>query len=318
MAYVNTVLGPIHPEEMGTTAMHEHILWGLPGWDYDPGFWFKIGTAFEECYKQLMDYKLRGGHTYVDCSPIGMGRDLDIYVKLAASTRVHIVACTGFGADEGMPPYFRAKDSHYFEELFVRELTQGMGHTQVKAGLIRVGNSRESITESEEMRYRAAARAARRTGAAVVAEGGRFALQQLEILTSEKLDPSRVVISHLDNGDCPDLERDKQVARSGAYAAYDHVGLEGWSQMPERLPDERRAEIVLAMVEAGLQDRILLSTNAKCQLLGRGEPSLHNVTHVLRYFLPRLKQAGLSQEILNGILVDNPKRVLPIQSLNGD
>lgn len=313
MAYVNTVLGPIHPEEMGTTAMHEHILWGLPGWDYDPGVWFKIGTAFEECYKQMMDYKLRGGRTFVDCSGIGMGRDLDIYTKLAAATRVHIVASTGFGAEEGIAPHFRTKDLDYFEELFVRELTKGMGHTSVTAGVIRVGSSREAITKTEEMRYRAAARAARRTGAAVIVDGGRVALKHLEILTGEKLDPSRIILSHLDGKDCLDLERDKQIARAGAYVAYDRVGLEEWSGKPYRLPDERRAELVLAMVTAKLQDRLLLSSNAKCQSLGRGEPSLHNVTHVLRYFLPKLKQAGLSERILNGILVDNPKRVLPIQ-----
>ena len=68
MAHVNTVLGPIHSEEMGITAMHEHLMWGLPGWDYDPEFWINISEAFTECYNNLMDFKLRGGQTYVDCS----------------------------------------------------------------------------------------------------------------------------------------------------------------------------------------------------------------------------------------------------------
>ena len=219
-----------------------------------------------------MDFKLRDGRTYVDCSGIGMGRDLDIYIKLGASTRINIVASTGFVADEGIATYFRTKDIDYFEELFVRELTQGMGHTSVKAGVIRVGNSIGAFTKLEEMQYRAAARAAKRTGAAVITNGVHLAIKQLEVLTSEKLDPSRIIISHLDNKDCMDLERDKQIARAGAYVAYDHVGIEDWSKMSYRMPDERRLELVLAMVEAKLQDRILLSTNAKCQLLGWGNP----------------------------------------------
>ncbi len=190
MPHVNTVLGTIHPEEMGTTAIHEHIMWGLPGWEHDPGFWYDIGKVFEKCYNELTDFRLLGGQTYVDCSGIGLGRDLDIYIKLASCTGLHIVASTGFWADGGIAPHFRTMDIDFFEELFVRELTQGMGHTSVKAGVIKVGNGTETFTKLEEAQYRAAARAAKRTGAAIITHGVSFALKQLEILTSERLDPS--------------------------------------------------------------------------------------------------------------------------------
>jgi phosphotriesterase-related protein len=313
MAHVNTVLGPIHPEEIGITAMHEHLMWGFPGWEYDSRFWFNIHVTFEDCYKQMMDFKLRGGGTYVDCSGIGMGRDLDFAIKLSGSTGINIVASTGFGSDWGITPHFRMKETEYFEELFVRELTLGMGHTLVKAGVIRVGKGRERFTKLEENQYRAAARAARRTGAAVIAHGAHSALEQLQILSKEKLDPSRIVISHLDRKDCLDFERDKQIARAGAYVAYDHVGLEEWSQLPFCMPDERRVDLVMAMVKANLQDRLLLATNSKCRVLGCGESSLHNTTHMLRYFVPKLKEAGVKEETLQQILVKNPKHVLPIQ-----
>ena len=199
MAHVNTLLGPVHPEEMGITAIHEHIMWGPSGWEHDPDSWFNFNIMFEECYHQLMDFKLLGGQTYVDCSGIGMGRDLDVYIKLADSIRqLHIVASTGFDADDGIAPYFRTKDMDYFEELFIHEITKGMGHTSVKAGIISVGNGGTgSFTKLGEMVYRAAARAAKRTGAAVIAHGAWSPLKQLEILTNEKLDPSRIIISHL-------------------------------------------------------------------------------------------------------------------------
>src|SRR3990172_1929479 len=107
MAHVNTLLGTIHPEEIGTTAIHEHIMWGLPGWEFDPSAWPDIGKAFEKSYHELIDFRLLGGRTYVDCSGIGQGRDLDIYIKLAQSTGLNIIASTGFCADEGTAPYFR-------------------------------------------------------------------------------------------------------------------------------------------------------------------------------------------------------------------
>lgn len=313
MAYVNTLLGRIHPEEMGITAMHEHIMWGLPGWEYDPGCWFDIKRVFEKCHNELIDFRLLGGRTYVDCSGIGLGRDLDIYVKLANATGLNIVASTGFWAEEGIAPYFHTKDTDYFEELFVRELTQGMGRTRVKAGVIRVGNSAKAFTKLEEMQYRAAARAARRTGAAVITHGAHLAPKQLEILRDEKLDLSRIIISHLDGKDSVDLERDKKIARAGAYVSYDHLGIEDWSRMPYAMPDERRLELVSAMLEAGFQERILLSSDSRSWSLGRAEPFLHNAGHMLRYFLPKLRKAGISEQVITGILVDNPKRVLPIQ-----
>jgi predicted metal-dependent phosphotriesterase family hydrolase len=179
--------------------------------------------------------------------------------------------------------------------------------------VIRVANSRDTFTKLEEMQYRAAARAAKRTGAAVITSGAHFALKQLDILNSEKLDPSRIIISHLDSKDCMDLERDKKIARSGAFVAYDLIGIEDWSSLSCRMPDEMRVELVQTMIEAKLQHQILLSTNAKCQVLGRGETSLQNVTHMLRYFIPKLKRAGVSDKAISEIIIDNPKRVLPMQ-----
>jgi len=313
MAYVNTLLGTIHPEEMGVTAAHEHIMWGPPGWEYNPSLWFDIDKAFEKCYHDLMDFKLLGGRTFVDCAGIGMGRDLDIYIKLASSTGVHIVASTGFWADDGIAPHFRTKDIDYFEELFVRELTQGMGHTSVKAGVIKVGNGIDTFTKLEEIEHRAAARAAKRTGAAIITHGVNFALKQLEIFQSEGLDLSRVIVSHLDESTAIAKDLDRQVAQAGAYVGYDHLGVEDWSTMHFSMPDERRVERILEMIEAGFQDNILLSTDANCYHLRLGEPTPHNVGHTLRYFVPKMRQAGISEEAINGMLVENPKRVLPIQ-----
>ena len=36
MGQVNTVLGPIHPRQLGMTSLHEHILFSTPGWEYSP------------------------------------------------------------------------------------------------------------------------------------------------------------------------------------------------------------------------------------------------------------------------------------------
>ena len=97
-----------------------------------------------------------------------------------------------------------------------------MGTSTVRAGVIKVGNSGDRFTRLEEMTYRAAARASRRTGAAIVTHGTQFAKKQAEILLDEGADPTRVIISHLDAAYALDLQRDKDLARKGFYIGYDH------------------------------------------------------------------------------------------------
>ena len=313
MVHVNTLLGPVHPDEMGVTATHEYIMSGLPGWEYDNSFWFDMSRAFETCYNELMDFRLLGGQTYVDCSGVGLGRDLDIYAKLAqAIPQLHIIASTGFVEEEGIAPHFRRKDGGYFEDFFVREITQGMGQSGIKAGLICIGSSKATLTTTEKVICVAAARAAKNTGVAVIAQGAQTALEQLELLTKEGLNPEKIIISHLDSNGSVDLERDKRIACSGAYAAYDQIGIESWSTTPENMPDEERVKLILGMLEAGYENRIILSTSNKCHVLGWGETHLHNVAHLPRYFLPKLTAAGVSEASIDQILIDNPKRVLSI------
>jgi predicted metal-dependent phosphotriesterase family hydrolase len=181
MAYVNTLLGPIHPAELGPTAVHEHILWGPQGWELNPEYWFNFGKSFEESYSQLMDFKLVGGQTFIDCSGIGMGRDLDVYIKMAESVRqLNIIASTGTWADERMAPYFRNRDIDYFEALFVHELTEGIGHSAVKAGVITIGGGEENgANPFEAIVCRAAAKAARKTGAPLITFGAFSPLKRL-------------------------------------------------------------------------------------------------------------------------------------------
>jgi phosphotriesterase-related protein len=315
MKFVNTLMGAIPPQEMGITAIHEYIMLGFPGWEYDPNFWFDIRKMFQECYNELLDFKLQGGRTYVDCSGIGMGRELNIYIKLAQATQVNLVVSTGFWSEDGVTPYFHNKDDTFFEELFVREINHGIGHKGVKAGIISVGNDKGEFNELDKTLYRAAGRAGKHTGAAVISHGFLTALKQLEILSKEGLSTNRIIISHLDSQGYIDIERDKEIARAGAYVSYDQVGIEDWSKMPYRMPDEKRVELILAMLDAGFKDRILLSTSSKCQKLGWGENHFHNVGHLIRYFLSKLKRAGVSDAIINEMLLENPRKALPIQKV---
>ncbi|MFC1893620.1 phosphotriesterase [Chloroflexota bacterium] len=319
MGYVNTVLGPIHPDELGVTSAHEHIFWGTPGWEYDPEWWFHYPKVFAKCVADLKEYRGLGGNTIVEVSGMGLGRDVELYRMISKHSGVNVVLSTGFWADSGFYNYFRDKDIDYMEELFVREVTQGIGDTGAKAGVIKVGNSVFELTDLEERLHRAAARAAKRTGCTIVTHGSQWLPWLLtDIFKSEGLDPSRVIHSHLDGADAIDLERDKALARMGSWVAYDDWGyLDAWYYGHYAMADEVRADLTKAMIDAGFANRLLLATGANLFSLGwqRSNPYVgkHAVEHVLRFAPGHLRRVGISEDVFWEIMTENPKQVLPIQ-----
>lgn len=314
MAQVNTVLGPIPPEGMGITATHEYVLFGLPGCEHDPEDLLNRAQTFEKVSADLKDFKSLGGSTLVDCSGIAAGRYVEFLQALSQSTGVQIVASTGFWDELATPGHFwydRGRDEDYLARIFVNELTLGMVtrsmiRTSTKAGLIHVGNSPDQITRQEELNYRAAGRAAKRTGCAVTTCGGRTAMRQLELLMGEGASASRILVGHCDNPAAQDLERDKEIARRGAYVGYDHIGTETG---PQGMPDQGRVELVKAMIEAGFVTRVILSCGAIGHAMGWPQTA-QSYAHLLRSFVPKLRQAGVSDDAIQTMLVENPKRLL--------
>lgn len=316
MSKVYTVLGPIEPGEVGVCDMHEHVLWNTPGWEYSPEALQHLDrpTVFEKIKADLLDYKSLGGQTIVDVSGIGIGRDVQFYADLSRESGVHIVACTGFWAERKILTYFATRDVDYLTELFVHEVTRGMGTTEVRAGIIKVGTSRDEMTPLEERTFRAAARASKQTGVAVTTHGVNLAERQAELFLDEGTDPGRIVIGHLEDGTAIDIERDKRLGREGFYLGYDHIGiLPEWSPMPYAIPDEQRADVVMAMIEAGFLEQIVLAcdTNAwSVGLVHRGTPE-STYAHLLRNWAPLLKSRGVSEAQINTMLVETPKKILP-------
>ncbi len=312
---VQTVLGPVAPEALGVVDMHEHVRFGMPGWETEAGTLFARDTMLAATVERFAEYRAAGGTTIVDVTGIGLGRDVAFYQDVARASGVHLVACTGFWAQRGILPRYQFwYDVDAFVELFVRELTVGIGDSGVRAGVIKVGNSREGITPVEERTYRAAARAARQTGAAVVTHGMPWGEAQFALLREEGLDPERIVISHLDDPTALDLDRDLRLARAGAFVAYDHIGYEpAASPMHYAMPDPRRVELVQAMIAAGHTDRLVLACDTKgwsLDLPFQPTPS-HGPAWLLREFWPRLQAAGIPESAFETIMIHTPRRILP-------
>ena len=131
-----------------------------------------------------------------------------------------------------------------------------------------------------------------------------------------------------------DQKYQQSVARSGAYLGYDMIGMQyrfptrtwatsGAEYSPDTASshstffqcpsDSESASGILALIEAGFQDNILMSHDhfTKTQLKNYGGGGY---AYILRYFLPLLKQLGVPDETINGILVDNCARFLAFKA----
>src|SRR5213076_2478884 len=107
-------------------------------------------------------------------------------------------------------------------EVFVREITEGIADSGVRAGLIKVAGGFHALDAHARWTMTAAAEAHHATGApiAVHLELGTGALDVLDLLCGElDVAPHRVVLGHLNRSPDPALHR--QAAEAGAYLAFD-------------------------------------------------------------------------------------------------
>jgi len=314
MGKVNTVLGPIPTEELGVTALHEHIGFGLPGCDLDTQWWKKPEEAFDVTLQKLRRFREHGGRTFVDCTGIGNGRDVEYFQVLSRRTGVHIVAVTGFVAGDSALPYFRNKPVEYLTDLFIHEITVGIDGTGAKAGAVKVGVSRGGkLSELDKRIYQAGARAALKTGVPIITHLSTDAETAIDIFTAEGLPLNRVLMGHADVGMDADDERDAMIAKLGGYVGFDTIGYDTemedspyWSR-----PRQERVEHFLRFIEKdGHLKRAVISADANCCALGWPGLKGHSVNYLFEEFIPDLRKAGVGEEVFEQLLVHTPANFL--------
>jgi phosphotriesterase-related protein len=318
---VQTVLGPVPVKELGIVLTRESILSVVPGAELAPEINMDENRLFEVLLKTLTQYRQLGGRTIVDSGGMYQGRNIPLYRLLSRETGVHIVASTGLGTEPTTGAYFttpptmmlnppRPLPVEYFADLFAKEVLEGTAVPKLErsgpAGVICIAASRGGLTLFERQVYLAAARAALLTGAAVSIQVGDDALVELDLLESEGLPSSRVIVGGLDRLNTEGQSDIVSVASRGAMVAIDHAG---WSPNDGYISDQQRAELVLELFEAGLGDNLLVSSNAVGCAIGHEVPRI-GFDHVLGSFVPLLRQVGGTEEHIRILLENNPQRLL--------
>jgi phosphotriesterase-related protein len=195
-------------------------------------------------------------------------------------------------------------------EIFIKEITEGIGSTGIRAGIIKVATGKGEMTDYERGIFEAAAKASAETGAPITThtdEGTIGDLQQ-QVLTDNGALPHRIVIGH----SCGTSDHDYhlKIARGGSYLGFDRFGLD------MLIPDDERVASLARLISAGAGDRIVVSHDSVWCWRGQPFPpaieeamsKVWNPSHFSLRIVPKLKQHGVTDEQIDALLIDNPRR----------
>lgn len=323
MEYVNSVLGPIKPQALGRTLIHEHLLAAYTGWQMDA-----IAEPYDQekyariCIKAIEEAKEFGVKTIVDATPNDGYRDPELYKTVSLETGVNIICSTGFYSEPlGATGYFKHRyglsgDStrivKEMYEILMKEISDGIGGSTVKPGVIKVGSSKGEITPYEQMVFEAAARAHKESGLPIIThtDAGTMGPQQAQFLISRGVDPKRLMIGHMCGS--ANILYHMEVLKQGVYVSFDRFGLS------PIMPDTIRTATIIALVSLGYENKIMMSHDSCMNWLGQAPPfpeairpllANWNLTNIFKNILPALRGAHITEEQINTIMVANPRRL---------
>jgi predicted metal-dependent phosphotriesterase family hydrolase len=336
MAIVQTVLGPVPDTDLGRVLTHEHLLALEPG-PFDEKSTITDEDRINRAVQSIRGLRERGYGTIVDVTPYGLaGRDQNgdnthLLAEISKHSGIHIVSGSGVYLDTWAVPWADGASVDTLTERFIRDVTEGIGTTGIRAGVLgeqATGLGRTS--DRERTCFRASARAAAATGVTLMTHTthGTLALDQIAMLREEGVDLRRVVIGHMDTQLSVDYAL--EVLQAGVCIAIDTIGKQEWdfflgppsgnrsegqfAKTSFWRSDEARADLVTELVDKGFTDRIVLSmdiTGAETWM----NPTTHGrlgYNYLDEVFRPMLLHRGVTADQYDQVTIDTPARLLAL------
>ena len=316
-AVIRTLTGDVAPTAVnGAVLFHEHLSIRYPltkalaekaGRPVPPSFTDDVDLMVVETKAAGQD----GVGVIVDGGHPDMDRDLRALERIAAESGVRIVASGGFYMQRNYPPEVSTKTADELADDLVAD-----ARANRFGAFGEIGQQGGVLTDDERKVFTAVAKAQGRTGIPIFTHnaytGVRVvdppvpmdaALKQLDVLEAAGADLRHLAIGHVCCLDDPGVATAKALARRGVFVGFDRVTINAI------IPDDKRVAMILAFLDAGHADRLLLSSDFSTgrALKKNGGPG---IAQTVTAFAPMLAKAGVSETVLRGILHDNPRRFL--------
>lgn len=341
---IHTVLGPLDPSKVGNTLTHEHVRMNyetcfikppredhviktkLPLEMKNLGFVRQYPYSslanltfgqedLQTMIEEVAEYKRLGGETLVEVTTHGIEPDYEFLKQVSEATKVNIICSTGYYLGHTLSKEVLEASVDDLVKVIVDDLT--VGRNGIKAGCIGEIGCQYPLADSERKSLIAGAKAQSRVGCPLIIHPGRDEKSPFEIIDILKANGaalSKTVMSHLDRTLIMDDDVMIKFAEySPCYLEFDLFGIEtSHYQANEKIDfpsDAQRVAKIKMLIDRGYEDRIVIAhdISTRHRLLKYGG---HGYGHILENIVPKMLARGITQQSVDKILVENPKRWL--------
>jgi phosphotriesterase-related protein len=217
---------------------------------------------FSLILEELTNFKMKLNGSLVDCTPYECGRDGNKLYEFSLKTGINIICVTGFHKRQYYPPNSKIWQMNLKEaqNFFLNECLEGLQETiksefKVKAGVIKI----PFIGNFDDAQYKILTDAAIYTSIEtnipilVHTEQGLNIEYFTKYLESKKVNPSKVVLCHMDKRN--DFNLHKELAKNGYFLEYDTFLREKYK------PEENVWQLIQKMLNEGFEESIMIGTD---------------------------------------------------------
>lgn len=299
MTNLITTLGPYAAGQLGMILPHEHIFVDLG--PIEQANWRNAQAAdvTPVMAPELERVAAAGVTALVECTPVGVGRRADIVAAVSRAAGFPVVVPTGIYREPWIPDWAHAASEEALADWMLGELTGQIEESGVQAAWIKLSAGDDGLTACETKILRAAAAAGRRTEAVIGSHTvrGRVVRDQLDILEAAGYTPGRFIWIHTQAE--PDFDLHLEMGRRGCWLEYDAIGSDAFT-------DAWFVEHILHLLDAGLGGQLLLSHDRGWYDPSQPQSKPQPFTYLSEVFLPKLQAAGVDDETIRQLTVENP------------
>ena len=303
---ISTATADLAPGDLGITSAHEHIPIDKAGRHRNDVLDFAI--------RELKAARKLGLRTIVEVSP---ERDVRSVRRVSEAAEVNVIVCTGFyNFDEEA----RQCTEEQFYRHMMHEITEGIDNTEIRPGVVKIASHNALPLPHEVRALRGAGKAQATTGLPLCVHSVTGCKAQQQIIGDAGADLRKVYFSHVEaefgwEGRSIDEEVEVllEIVERGSVLCYNNFGNVAHTK------EENLHAIIKALIDNGYADHQLATMDTVWgyedgerkilweDINPEGKDRMYG--YLLSHALPRLRNAGISEEDIRKMIMDTPRRL---------